>query len=170
MVQAPEDKGPLCPVPQPADQEHDEDVQVGNPETATIPAQGDVDVVAKPGRERDVPAGPVVPEGTREKGPAEVAQQVEPQDLRRADRDVGIGREVAVDLEAEEENGKEIVVLGDIALWLAGPALCIFLGKTPVSRVNEIRPDSTVNIIGKIKDVSALYRKVKAGEKITFER
>ena len=75
-----------------------------------------------------------------------------------------------VNLVAEEENGKETVALGDIALWLAGPALCIFLGKTPISRGNEIRPASTVNVIGKIKDVSALYRKVKAGEKITFRR
>ena len=75
-----------------------------------------------------------------------------------------------VNLEAEEENGKETVALGDIALWLAGPALCIFLGRTPVSRGNEIRPASTVNIIGKIKDVSTLYRKVKAGQKITFRR
>ena len=75
-----------------------------------------------------------------------------------------------VNLEAEEENGKETVALGDIALWLAGPALCIFLGKTPISRGDEIRPASTVNIIGKIKDVSVLYRKVKAGEKITFRK
>ena len=75
-----------------------------------------------------------------------------------------------VNLEAEEEDGKETVALGDIALWLAGPALCIFLGKTPVSRGNEIRPASTVNIIGKINDISALYRKVKAGHKITFRR
>jgi uncharacterized protein len=75
-----------------------------------------------------------------------------------------------VNLEAEEENGKETVALGDIGLWLAGPALCIFLGKTPISRGNEIRPVSTVNVIGKIKDVSALYLKVKVGEKITFRR
>jgi hypothetical protein len=75
-----------------------------------------------------------------------------------------------VNVEAEEENGKETVALGDIGLWLAGPALCIFLGKTPISRGNEIKPASTVNVIGKIKDVSALYRKVKAGEKITFRR
>jgi hypothetical protein len=75
-----------------------------------------------------------------------------------------------VSLEAEEENGKETVALGDIGLWLAGPALCIFLGKTPISRGNEIRPASTVNIVGKIKNVSALYQKVKAGGKITFRR
>ena len=75
-----------------------------------------------------------------------------------------------VNLEAEEEDGKETVAPGDIALWLAGPALCIFLGKTPVSRGNEIRPASTVNVIGKIRDISTLFRKVKAGQEITFRR
>jgi hypothetical protein len=75
-----------------------------------------------------------------------------------------------VTLQAVEENGKLTVAPGDIALWLAGPALCIFLGKTPISRGNEIRPASTVNVIGKINDISTLFRKVKDGEKITFRR
>ena len=75
-----------------------------------------------------------------------------------------------VTLQAAEENGQQTVALGDIALWLAGPALCIFLGKTPISRGNEIRPASTVNVIGKINDISALFRKVKDGEKITFRK
>ena len=75
-----------------------------------------------------------------------------------------------VDFPAEEENGKLTVELGDIALWLEGPALCIFLGKTPISRGNEIRPASVVNVIGKINNIAILYRKLKGGEKITFRR
>jgi hypothetical protein len=75
-----------------------------------------------------------------------------------------------VNLEAEEEDGKYTVAAGDIALWLEGPALCIFLGKTPASRGNEILPASVVNVIGKIKDISIFYRKFKGGEKITFRR
>jgi uncharacterized protein len=75
-----------------------------------------------------------------------------------------------VDFTAEEENGKLTVELGDIALWLEGPALCIFLGKTPISRGNEIRPASVVNVIGKINNIATLYRKLKGGEKITFRR
>jgi uncharacterized protein len=74
------------------------------------------------------------------------------------------------DLHAEEENGQLTVAAGDIALWLAGPALCIFLGKTPISRGNEIRPASVVNVIGKIKDISVLFRKLKGGEKIIFRK
>ena len=55
-------------------------------------------------------------------------------------------------------------------MCLEGPALCIFLGKTPISKGNEIRPASVVNVIGKIKDISTLYRKVKDGQKMTFQR
>ena len=75
-----------------------------------------------------------------------------------------------IDFTAEEENGKLTVELGDIALWLEGPALCIFPGKTPISRGNEIRPASVVNVIGKINNIAALYRKLKGGEKITLRR
>ncbi len=75
-----------------------------------------------------------------------------------------------VDFLADEENGKLTVAPGDIALWLEGPALCIFLGKTPVSRGNEIRPASVVNVIGKINNIATIYRKLKGGEKITFRR
>ncbi|MGP8079648.1 MAG: cyclophilin-like fold protein [Dehalococcoidales bacterium] len=75
-----------------------------------------------------------------------------------------------IDFTAQEENGKLTVELGDIALWLEGPCLCIFPGKTPVSRGNEIRPASVVNVIGKINNIATLYRKLKGGEKITFRR
>jgi hypothetical protein len=66
--------------------------------------------------------------------------------------------------------GKKQWLLGDIAYWPEGPALCIFLGKTPISRGNEIRPASAVNVIGKIKDVTKLFKKVKDGEKIMLRR
>ena len=75
-----------------------------------------------------------------------------------------------IDFLAEEENAKLTVSPGDIALWLEGPALCIFLGKTPISHGNEIRAASAVNVIGKIKDITALLKKVKDGEKIAFRR
>ena len=75
-----------------------------------------------------------------------------------------------VSLETGLENGKETVALGDIAYWTEGPALCIFLGKTPISHGNEIRPASAVNIIGKIKDINTLLGNVKDGEKITLRR
>ena len=68
------------------------------------------------------------------------------------------------------EDGKETVSLGDIAYWPEGPALCLFLGKTPVSKGNEIRPASAVNVIGKLADVKVLPGKVRQGEKITIRK
>ena len=68
------------------------------------------------------------------------------------------------------ENGKETVSLGDIAYWPEGPALCLFLGKTPISRGSEIKPASAVNIIGRVSNVKALLSKVRQGQKITVRR
>jgi len=73
-------------------------------------------------------------------------------------------------LEAELENAREVVNLGDIAYWPPGKAMCIFLGMTPVSTAKEIRPASPVNVIGGIDEVKKLKGKVKQGEKITVRR
>lgn len=75
-----------------------------------------------------------------------------------------------IPVDAGLEDEKETVALGDIAYWPPGSAMCIFLGKTPVSRGDEIRPASAVNVIGKIKDVNTLFRKVKDGAKITVKK
>jgi len=68
------------------------------------------------------------------------------------------------------EDAKELVSLGDIAYWPPGKAMCIFFGKTPISRGDEIRPASAVNIIGKVEGDLKTLRKVKDGEGITIRR
>lgn len=50
----------------------------------------------------------------------------------------------------EEENGKSVVKLLDVAYWPEGSALCFFYGPTPVSKQSKIMPYSPVNIIGRI--------------------
>ncbi len=74
-----------------------------------------------------------------------------------------------VPLDTGLENEKEIVALGDIAYWPQGKAMCIFFGRTPVSRGEEIRPISPVNVIGRIEGEPKLLGKVKQGENITIE-
>ena len=68
------------------------------------------------------------------------------------------------------EDAKELVSLGDIAYWTPGKAMCIFFGKTPISRGDEIRPASPVNIIGKVEGDLKTLKKVKEGEEITIRR
>ncbi|MEM0351096.1 MAG: cyclophilin-like fold protein [Archaeoglobaceae archaeon] len=68
----------------------------------------------------------------------------------------------------EEENSKEIVEIGDVAYWIPGQAICLFFGKTPISK-DFIRPASAVNVIGKIvKGIEGL-KKVKEGETVFVE-
>lgn len=74
---------------------------------------------------------------------------------------------VPLDIGLEDE--QEIVALGDIAYWPPGKAMCIFFGRTPVSKGEEIRPLSPVNVIGRIEGEPKLLVKVKQGEKITVE-
>jgi hypothetical protein len=67
-----------------------------------------------------------------------------------------------------EENSKEVVEIGDLAYWIPGKAICIFFGKTPISKGEEIRPASAVNVIGKVKDVRE-FKKVGDGTEIILE-
>ena len=75
-----------------------------------------------------------------------------------------------IPVEMDEENGREVVELGDVAYWPPGNAMCIFFGKTPVSVGNEIRPASAVNIFGKILGDISLFKKVREGEIIEVRR
>ena len=70
----------------------------------------------------------------------------------------------------ELEDPKEVVALGDIGYWPSGNAFCIFFGKTPASRGDEIRPASAVNIIGKLLGNPEEFKKVKSGSEVTIER
>ena len=49
-----------------------------------------------------------------------------------------------------DDSAKEVVEKGDLAFWPSGNAFCIFWGKTPASKGDEIRPASAVNVFGEI--------------------
>ncbi|MFH0847641.1 MAG: cyclophilin-like fold protein [Chloroflexota bacterium] len=70
----------------------------------------------------------------------------------------------------ELENGQEVVRLGDLGYWPPGGAFCIFFGRTPVSRENEIRPASTVTVFGRITADATAFRRVGQGESVVVER
>lgn len=78
----------------------------------------------------------------------------------------------SIPLEKEEENAREIVDVGDIAFWPRGQALCIFLGRTPISQGDEPRAISPVNVIGGISpdSVKGLLGAAKQGDSITIRR
>jgi len=69
-----------------------------------------------------------------------------------------------------DETAKEVVDMGDLGYWPAGRALCIFFGLTPMSRGDEIRPASAVNIVGKIIGDPKLFNEVRSGEKVRVRK
>jgi uncharacterized protein len=75
-----------------------------------------------------------------------------------------------IPVEAGSENAQELVSLGDIAYWPPGKAMCVFFGKTSISKGEEIRAASPVNIIGKVEGDLKLLKKVKDGEEIIIRR
>ncbi len=50
-----------------------------------------------------------------------------------------------------EEGASAQVSKGDLAYWPTGQAFCIFFGKTPASRGDDIRAASPVNVFGSVK-------------------
>ena len=76
----------------------------------------------------------------------------------------------SIPLSLEPENPKEVVAEGDLGYWPPGNAFCIFFGPTPVSRGDEIRPSSPVNVFGKIVGNPRIFKKVKGGEPVRIEK
>jgi hypothetical protein len=74
-----------------------------------------------------------------------------------------------VPVESDVENPKIVVDLGDIAFWPPGKAFCIFFGPTPMSRGDEIRPASEVNVFGKINGDPKVFKQVNGGDQVTIE-
>ena len=57
-----------------------------------------------------------------------------------------------------------------MAYWPEGSCFCIFWGRTPASKGNEIRAASKVNVFGKIKRDANSFSKVKNGDLIVMEK
>ena len=71
---------------------------------------------------------------------------------------------------AEAPDAAETVDKGAVAYWPPGSALCLFWGPTPMSRGDEIRPASAVNVIGAIDGDPTVLAAVPSGAEIVVER
>jgi hypothetical protein len=67
------------------------------------------------------------------------------------------------------ESPRETVALGDLGYWPPGQAFCIFFGPTPMSRGDEIRPASAVNVVGRVLGDARAFKGVRGGARVTIE-
>ena len=59
---------------------------------------------------------------------------------------------------------------GELGYWPPGQAFCIFFGRTPASRGDEIRPASPVNVVGRVVGDARVFKAVRAGTRIVIDR
>ena len=74
-----------------------------------------------------------------------------------------------IPVDAELENGQEVVDLGDLGYWPPGQAFCLFFGLTPASRGDEIRPASEVTVIGKMTGDIDILKGVSSGSPVVIQ-
>ena len=76
----------------------------------------------------------------------------------------------SVPIQVDPESPREVVEKGDLGYWPPGSAFCIFFGKTPASRGDEIRPASPVNIFGRVEGDPAAFKAVRNNAAVKVER
>src|SRR5215475_12674158 len=101
MQATPRDEGPVGAVPKSAKEHGAHERKVGTARTVPVAAERYVQVVAQPGRERDVPAAPEVREPHCRIRETEIVRHRKAETQRRADRGSGVAGEIAEDLPAE---------------------------------------------------------------------
>ena len=70
----------------------------------------------------------------------------------------------------EAADAQATVDKGAVAYWPPGSALCLFWGPTPMSRGDEIRPASPVNVLGVIEGDPTVLGQAPYGAEIVVER
>ncbi len=70
----------------------------------------------------------------------------------------------------ESEDARETVDMGHLGYWPSGHAFCVFFGPTPISRENEIRPASAVNLFGRVDGDATIFNEVLDGDHIHIEK
>ena len=106
MHRSPEHEGPHRSMPQPRDKHGEHHVQVSAKLAVTIPTQRNVDIVAKPSRQTDVPPLPEITQPGRQVRVVEIQHQADAKQPADPASHIGIAAEIKIDLPGEGERGQ----------------------------------------------------------------
>ncbi len=70
---------------------------------------------------------------------------------------------------ALEPGAQQVVAPGTVCFWVAGSALALPWGRTPISQGDECRLASACNVLGSIRGDAAVLKSARNGEKIRVE-
>jgi uncharacterized protein len=76
--------------------------------------------------------------------------------------------DVAIDVKLEAD-AREVVEPGTVCFWVQGSSLALPFGPTPVSKGDECRLVTKVNVLGRITGDPRLLKSVKSGTRIRVE-
>lgn len=103
--QSPDHVRPIRAVPQSAEEEHNKSIEDLARRALSVAAEGNIDVVGEPARERDMPAVEEIGIPCREIRSVEVARQPHAHHARAACGDKRVSREIAEHLQHEQKSG-----------------------------------------------------------------
>lgn len=66
----------------------------------------------------------------------------------------------------EAADARDVLKEGELGYWPTGEAFCIFFGKTPSSRGDEIRAAGNVNVFGRVAGDAKVFSSVVEGTEI----
>jgi hypothetical protein len=75
-----------------------------------------------------------------------------------------------VPVDADLEDPKAVVELGDLGYWPTGHAFCIFYGRTPASGEKDIVPASPVDVIGRVTSDVKVLKGTESPGIVTIEK
>ena len=101
--QTPDNEIPAGTVPKTTHQENNKRIADGLGLSVFGAPERNIEVISEPRRERDVPAAPKLGEVSGEVWEFEVTQQFKAKEFGGTERNIGIAREVSVDLKAKTD-------------------------------------------------------------------
>src|ERR1035438_2838178 len=102
MQRSPNNERPVRSMPKATHEEDDQNVEEVTEHGNTVSTQREIPIVAKPCGQGNMPPRPELADGPREIGRLKILHEVDPIDPGNAAGDVGITREVAINLQGEK--------------------------------------------------------------------